>query len=61
MNLQSILEYIYLGETAVPVDGTNAFLLAAKSLGVKDCIGRPHFKNDDANLSNNESFNTRFN
>ncbi len=56
--MQAILEYIYLGETAVPVDRTNAFLLAAKSLGVKNCIERPQFKNNDANLSNNESFNS---
>ena len=35
--MQSLLEYIYLGETSIPQDGTNEFLLAAKELGVRYC------------------------
>ena len=42
--MQAILEYIYLGETAIPLDGTNDFLLAAIGLGVRDCI--PNSSND---------------
>ena len=46
--MQAILEYIYLGETAIPLDGTNDFLLAAIGLGVRDCIPN---STDDQNLN----------
>lgn len=52
--MQAILEYIYLGETAVPVDGTNAFLIAAKALGVKDCIEERTQYDDVETTENNE-------
>ena len=54
--MQAILEYIYLGETTVPVDGTNAFLLAAKTLGVKDCTEeRTQYDDVETNLCNDEN------
>ena len=61
--MQALLEFIYLGETTVPVDGTNAFLLAAKTLGVKDCIEeRTQYDDVETNLCNdtlNDDINTK--
>ena len=62
--MQSLLEYIYLGETSIPLDGTNEFLLAAKELGVRDCAEkspqRVHTLNSLENKSENSliSFNS---
>ena len=52
--MQAILEYIYLGKTAIPIDGTNDFLLAAKGLGLRDCIDKRTRKYDvDPNITSN--------
>ena len=50
--MQAILEYIYLGRTAIPIDGTNDFLLAAKGLGLRDCIDK-RTRNVDPNITSN--------
>ena len=56
--MQAILEYIYLGETTIPEDGTNTFLVAATGLGLKDCTEKsmqmenPNLNNDHAYGSN---------
>ena len=45
--MKAILEYIYLGETTLPADETNNFLLAAKGLGLMDCTEKRLQMNND--------------
>ena len=57
--MQAILEYIYLGETSIPLDETSDFLLAAESLGVRDCIEKTSKNdNDDLNSTNEQNLNS---
>ena len=57
--MQAILEYIYLGETAIQLDGTNDFLLAAKDLGLRNCSEKQTQKVDvDPNMSNDQNLDS---
>ena len=57
--MQAILEYIYLGRTAIPIDGTNDFLLAAKGLGLRDCSEKQTQNVDvDPNMSNDQNLDS---
>ena len=57
--MQAILEYIYLGETAITQDRTNDFLLAAKGLGVRDCTEKvTQNVIVDSNISNDQNLNS---
>ena len=54
--MQAILEYIYLGETTFPEDGTNTFLLAATGLGLKDCTEK-RMQMEKTSLNNDHILN----
>ena len=53
--MKAILEYIYLGETTLPADETNNFLLAAKGLGLMDCTEKRFQMNNDHIFNSNET------
>ena len=53
--MKAILEYIYLGETTLPADETNNFLLAAKGLGLMDCTEKRIQRNNDHIFNSNET------
>ena len=53
------MEYIYLGETAIQLDGTNDFLLAAKGLCLRDCSEKQTQTFDvDPNMSNDQNLDS---
>ena len=53
--MQAILEYIYLGETTFPEDGTKTFLHAATGLGLKDCTEKK-MQMENQSLNNDHAY-----
>ena len=56
--MQAILEYIYTGETVIPHDRTDNFLLAANDLGVTDLLKRQQNEGPGTNLINTMVFDS---